>query len=145
MKRWVLLVALAGCGDAKEDATRAGKRVEREARDLVDTAKQVKRELDKVYKSTKDYDVILEEGPSLDEHQQELARLPHVSVGGVDVAYEETSSLSLNGVSYAKHFRATWRRGDRVIAVSYYSQERIDAKAFAALLGVIVPAVEKQL
>ena len=145
MRRLLVVLALAGCGEAKEDATRAAKKVERETRDLVGAARTVKRELDKVYQSRSDYDVILEEGPSLDEHQRELEKLPHVSVGGVDVAYVETSELSVNGVAYTKHFRATWRRGDRVMAVSFYSKEAIDAVAFGALLQKLIPIVEKQL
>ena len=113
----------------------------REARDVLGMAKKVKSELDKVYRSDTEYDVTIDD----DAHADALERMPHVTVGGTVVGYEESSSLSLNGTSYRKHFRASWRHDDRVIGVSYYTQQDMDLKAFVALLEWLIPIVERQL
>jgi hypothetical protein len=141
MRRWLLLLALVGCAEAKEAKSEATKATER----ALGLGKRVKNELDKVYKTTKDYDVIIEEGPALAEHDAKLAAMPHVNIGGLDVAYEESSTLSVNGSSYSKHFRATWRDGDRVVAISYFTKEEIDAAAFIELLKMLIPIVQRQL
>jgi hypothetical protein len=150
---FVVIAATSGCGDARdgardkaaEVASQAQEQVGRAATELrgaIALGRKVKAEIDKVYKTDTDYDLTVTADA---EHDAALDRLPHVTIDGVTVGYEETSSRSLDGVAYAKHFRATWRRGDRTINVSYYSRKEVDAKAFVAVLERLVPIVERTI
>ena len=105
----------------------------------------VKAELDKVYRSDGDYELAVARGPAAADDAARFAALPHVQVGAVTVGYQEERALSVRGVRYARHFRASWRRGDEVVQVGYFGQETVDAAAFAALLPRLVPLVERQL
>jgi hypothetical protein len=134
------LALAAGCQRAEDDARAAGRRVESEVRDVAGTAAKVKRELDAVYRTTYDYDLTVDVGP---DDEAKLAALPHVDVGGVAVGYEERPGVTLDGVTYTKHFRAIWRRDGRAIGVSFYSKQELDAQGFVALLRTLVPIVEK--
>lgn len=109
--------------------------------------KTAKAELDKVYKSDKDYDLAVDTVGSkeAEQHAARLDKMPSVEVKGVRVGYEEDSQLSLRGTTYAKHFRASWKRGDQVVRVSFYTKETLDLVAFAKLLQKLVPAVEAVL
>lgn len=142
----VLLLAACDKKDAaKEKLTEARRR----AFDAAEAGTAAKRELDKVYKTSKDYDLVVSaedaDDAEMKRHEAAMAAMPHVNVGDLTVGYEEQSSRSLKGVSYSKHYRATWIRNGRKLGVSYYSKEEIDAAAFADLLRRLVPIVEKQV
>jgi hypothetical protein len=130
--------ARRGAGDL---ATRAADA----ARDAVGVARTVKTELDKVYKTDRDYDLDITRAGASADHAARLAAMPHVTVGDVTVGYEASTTTSLHGVSYARHFRATWRRGDEDVIVSYATQEKLDPIAFAALVEKLVPIVDRAL
>lgn len=142
------VVLLASC-DKKDAVKERVTEASRNAFDAAATAIAVKRELDKVYKTSKDYDLVVSaedaDDAEMKRHEAAMAAMPHVAVGGVTVGCEEQSSRSLKGVSYSKHYRATWVRNGKKIGVSYYSKEEIDAAAFADLLQRLVPIVEKQI
>jgi hypothetical protein len=141
MKRLALLLVLAACGGARDDAEQVARSAEREARSALGLASKVKSELDKVYRTRSDYDMTLDS----DAHAEAIGTMTHVTVGDAVVGYEESSVLSLDGATYTKHFRATWRHDGRNIGVSYYTTEDLDAAAFADLLKKLVPIVERQL
>ncbi len=130
---------------ARRGAEAAVDRAAATARDATGLARTVKAELDKVYKSERDYDLDITRTGASGSHAARLAAMPHVRVGDVTVGYEESASTSLHGIGYARHFRATWRRDGEDVIVSYATQEEIDAVAFAALVQKLVPIVEKQL
>lgn len=144
----VLLLLLAAC-DKKDAAKEKIAEVRRRAFDATEAATSAKQELDKVYKTSKEYDLVVSaegaDDAEMKRHEAAMASMPHVAVGGVTVGYEEQSSRSLHGVSYSKHYRATWIRNGKKIGVSYYSKEEIDAVAFADLLQRLVPIVERQV
>ena len=112
--------------------------------DAIEKGKAAKVELDKAYKTDHAYDLAIDDVGSAEAaaHAARMAEMPSVDIKGVRVAYEEDSNLSLRGSSYSKHFRASWKRNDKIIRVSFYTKETIDAVAFAQLLAKIVPAVE---
>lgn len=144
-------------GDIGEKAKETAEKAKETAGKALDTAaiaydkallvgKSAKAELDKVYKSNTDYALAVDEVGSDDaaKHAAQLDKMPSVEVKGVRVGYEEDSQLSLRGTTYAKHFRASWKRSDnKVVRVSFYTKETLDLVAFAQLLQKIVPAVEK--
>lgn len=138
-----------GAGRAVEGAGReayaTGQGAYAAGRDAVGVARTVKAELDKVYKTDHAYDLDITRAGASKEHAAELAKMPHVTVRGVTVGYEETATRSLHGVGYRKHFRATWRRGDEDVIVSYATQDDIDVVAFAKLVEKMVPIVEKAI
>jgi hypothetical protein len=158
---FVLGVALAlmGCKDGEDRARGAAKDVQGAGRDVyragegayasgraaVALGRSVKAELDKVYKTDSDYDLDITRAGASTAHAKKLADMPHVKVGDVTVGYEETSTLSMHGVGYRKHFRATWRRGNEDVVVAFATQENIDVVAFAKLVEKMVPIVEKQI
>jgi|GEM_PF-5755880 len=113
--------------------------------DAVTLARAAKAELDKVYKTQSSYDLDVTTPAATASHAAKLAAMPHVTVGGLTVGYEEVSALSITGTSSSRHFRATWRRGDRDVIVGYQTQGAFDLAAFAALLQKLVPVVEKVL
>jgi hypothetical protein len=161
MLRLVLLLALAttACAEereareqAKQHATELAdqvKTIERHLSAATSMGRKVKAELDKVYKTSKDYDLFVAEtgasDPGTAAHAARLAAMPHVTIGDVTVGYEEDSTRSIRGVSYAKHFRASWTRGAETVHVSFFSKEELDVVAFAAVLEKLVPIVERQL
>lgn len=106
---------------------------------------QAKAELDKVYRTSSDYDLDITTAGATSAHAEKLAAMPHVTVNGVTVGYEEDTSRSLGGASRRRHFRATWRRGDRDVIVGYQTEEKLDLVAFAKLLQRLVPIVERLL
>lgn len=157
------LASGAGCGERHDDARRvqetastvatelragvaaAGARVV----DAVALTRAAKREFDRVYRSTTTYDLdvtaVGAPDAELRAHEAAIAAMPHLAVGDVTVGYEESTARSLRGVSYARHFRATFvLRGQRV-AVSYYAQEDLDLAAFVTLLQALAPIVIAQL
>lgn len=136
-----VVLALAGCKDGEREARRAYAA----GKDAVGLARTVKAELDKVYQSNSDYDLDITRTGASAEQASKLAAMPHVTVKGVTVGYEESTTLSLHGVRYKKHFRATWRRGNEDVIVGFATDENLDAAAFAALIEKMVPIVEKQL
>lgn len=142
-------VVVAKAGAAKTVAVDTTTAVGERLATAYATGKRVKSELDKVYKTTHDYDLAVDDvaasSPEGEAHAKDLAALPSVTVGDVKVGYREDVSRSVGGVTYAKHFRATWRRGDRVYRVSYFTSEQLDAVAFADLVQRVVPLVEKAL
>lgn len=158
----VLVLGLAGCKDkeidkeaareiaqsVKEKSIEAKDKVVEVTGDLVDKAlekgKAAKVELDKAYKSEHDYDLAVDDvgSAAAAAHAAKLEAMPSVDINGVRVGYEEDANLSLKGKTYKKHFRASWKRNDKIIRVSYFSKETIDAVAFTKLLAKIVPAVE---
>ncbi|MBA3503431.1 MAG: hypothetical protein M4D80_11830 [Myxococcota bacterium] len=162
MRTMVVVAVLmwAGCKEKDKDAAReiaqnvkersivAKDKVVEVTGDLYDKAvekgKAAKVELDKAYKSDSEYDLAIDDVDSAEAaaHAAKMDKLPSVDVKGVRVAYEEDSNLSLRGTTYKKHFRASWKRNDKIIRVSFFTKETIDAVAFAQLLAKIVPAVE---
>lgn len=106
---------------------------------------RAKAELDKVYRATSDYDLDVTATDASPEHAAKLAALPHVTIGDLTVGYEQVAIVSATGVGRSRHFRCTWRRGDRDVIVGYQTSEELELVAFAALLGKLVPAVETVL
>lgn len=104
---------------------------------------KAKAELDKVYQSTSAYDLDVTRTAATAAHAEKLAAMPHVTVGDLTVGYEEASGLSVTGTRSSRHFRATWRRGDRDVIVGYQTASNLDLAAFAALLHKLVPIVER--
>ena len=115
------------------------------SKEALATGKKVKAELDKVYKTTSDYDITVDAVPeSAADHDARLAAMPSVKVGTTSVGYEQDSAHTLLGVKYSRHFRATWRAGDgRTVRLSFYTKEELDLPAFVALLQKIVPVAMK--
>lgn len=145
MRRALLgLILLAAC-DKRQEIVDAKKK----AFDAAAAGRDAKAELDQVYKTDTDYDLVVTAEDANDEetkkHDAALASMPTVTIGGVTVGYEEQTTTNLGGRTYTKHFRATWIRNGRKIGVGYYSMEKIDAVAFAKLLEKLVPIVEKKL
>ncbi|MBI2901049.1 MAG: hypothetical protein HYY17_12760 [Planctomycetes bacterium] len=145
--RKLLIAALAllpGC-DKKDEIKEKG----RKAFDAAQTAVEVKREIDKVYKTKTDYDLVVSaedaDGEAMKAHEAKVQAMPHVTIDGVTVGYEESEERSLKGVTYTKHYRATWCRDGKKIGVGYYSREEIDAVAFVELLKKLVPIVERHV
>jgi hypothetical protein len=138
-------------GGAKDKLGVATDKVIEVAGDIADkaiaTGHKAKSELGKVYKSEQDYDIAVEDATAekAAEHAARLAQMPSVDIKGVKVGYEEDSKLSLRGTTYAKHFRASWKRGDKIVRVSFFTKSTMDAVAFVELLHKIVPAVETVL
>ncbi|MBL8619881.1 MAG: hypothetical protein JNK64_01225 [Myxococcales bacterium] len=106
---------------------------------------RAKAELDKVYRTDSDYDLDVTAAGASADHAAKLAALPHVTVGDLTVGYEQVTTISTAGVGRSRHFRATWRRGDRDVIVGYQTSEAIDVVAFAKLLDKLVPSVERAL
>jgi hypothetical protein len=112
---------------------------------LRELATQAKAELDKVYQSDSSYDLDVTTQAASSAHAAKLAAMPHVTVGDLTVGYEQESGLSVTGTSSKRHFRATWRRGDRDVIVGFQTASNLDLAAFAKLLQKLVPAVERVL
>lgn len=106
---------------------------------------RVKAELDKVYRTDSDYSLDVTTAGASADHAARLAALPHVTVGDLTVGYEQVATRSATGVGRTRHFRATWRHGDRDVIVGYRTSEAIDVVAFAKLLDKLVPSVERVL
>lgn len=106
---------------------------------------RAKAELDKVYRSSSDYDLDVTTAAASTDHAAKLAALPHVTIGDVTVGYEQVAIVSATGVGRSRHFRCTWRRGERDVIVGYQTSEELDLVAFAALVEKLVPAVERVL
>lgn len=145
----VAMLLLGGCREKDKEAAREiANTVKDKTVDLVDKAvekgKAAKVELDKAYKTENAYDLAVDEVGSAEAaaHQARMDKMPAVDVKGVRVAYEEDSNLSLRGTTYSKHFRASWKRNDKIIRVSFYTKETLDVVAFAELVHKLVPAVE---
>ena len=156
----VALLLLAACKEKDKETAReiassvkaktieAKDKVVEVTSDFLDAAlekgKAAKVELDKAYKTEHAYDLAVDDASSAEAaaHAARLDKMPAVEIDGVRVGYEEDAKLSLRGTTYAKHFRASWKRGDKIIRVSFFTKETIDAVAFAQLLAKIVPAVE---
>ena len=98
-----------------------------------------------VYKTDHAYDLDITRAGASKEHAAKLAAMPHLTVRGVTVGYEESVTRSMGGVGYKKHFRATWRRGDEDVIVSFATQENLDVVAFAKLVEKMVPIVEQAI
>lgn len=132
-------------GTASEVASAAAER----ASSAYVTGRRVKSELDKVYETTHDYELAVDDvaasSPEGQAHAHELAALPSVTVGDATIGYEEDVRRSVGGATYSKQFRASWRRGDQIVRVSYFTSERIDLAAFAELLKRLAPIVERTL
>jgi len=129
----------------EREARAKAAQVEREASRTFDLGKRAKAELDKVYRTDSDYDLDVTATGTSAEHAAKLAELPHVTIGGVTVGYEQVSTVSTTGLGRSRHFRATWRRGDRDVVVGYQTSEQLDVVAFARLLDKLVPSVERAL
>jgi hypothetical protein len=109
----------------------------------------IKTEFDKVYQSATTYDLeVSSEGiddAGMKALEAQVSTLPNVTVGGAKVAYEDRSSTSAKGITYAKSFGAVWVVGGKKIGLTFYTQQNIDAKAFAETLQKLVPVVEKYI
>lgn len=130
---------------AGRDVYAAGKTAYGAGRDAVGLARTVKGELDQVYKTDHAYDLDITRAGASTDHAKKLSEMPHVTVGDVTVGYEESATKSLHGIGYKKHFRATWRRGNEDVIVSYATQENLDAVAFVKLVEKMVPIVESAI
>ena len=131
--------------DVSDRVGRLGEDVSDRVGATMDLGRRVKAELDKVYQHRTDYDLDITTRAATSAHAEKLAAMPHVTVGGVTVGYEQVAGLSPTGASNKRHFRATWRRGDRDVIVGYQTESRLDLAAFAALLPTLVPIVDRLL
>lgn len=135
-------------GGAKDKLVAAKDKVVEVTGDVLEKAiekgKAAKVELDKAYKSDNEYDLAVDDIGSEQAaiHASRLEKMPSIEVNGVRVGYEEDSNLSLRGTTYAKHFRMSWKRGDKIVRVSFYSKQTIDIVELTKLIAKIVPAVE---
>lgn len=129
----------------KDSALALGDRALDRVTEAADLAQRAKAEFDKVYRTNTDYDLDITSAKATSAHAAKLAAMPHVTVGGVTVGYEEVVGVSTTGGSRKRHFRATWRRGDRDVIVGYQTESRLDLAAFAALLPRLVPIVDRLL
>jgi hypothetical protein len=160
MRTLVVVAALLACGckDEQKEAREVVAKAKDRTVEVIDTAgeavakaivlgKGAKAELDKVYRTQHDYALAVDELGSQDaeQHAARLDAMPSIEVRGVRVGYEEDSELSLRGTTYSKHFRASWKRGDKIVRVSFYTKETLDLVAFAQLLQKLIPAVETVL
>jgi hypothetical protein len=164
------LGAAAACGDAKEKAAEAREKLAEgqeklselkkkaevlkteatmKAFDAAGTALKAKAELDKIYKSTSDYDLKITsedaDDAAMTAHNEKIAAMPHVSVGDFTVGYEEDQDRSVDGTSYSRHFRATWAFKGKKVAISYLTKQEIDLAAFADLVKRLAPIVQAQI
>lgn len=115
------------------------------SREALATGKRVKAELDKVHRTSFDYDLSVDASrEAAATHEATLANMPKVTVGTTTVGYEQDTKVSLLGTKYRRHFRATWRAQDgRTVRLSLFTQEELDLVAFANLLQKIVPLATK--
>jgi hypothetical protein len=104
-------------------------------------------EVAKVYSNEHDLDFLVEpiDSEAQRAFEAKLAAMPSLEVSGLKVGYEEQNTLSLHGKSYSSSFRASWLYQGQKISLAYYSQEKFDAKAFAALLERLVPVAQRYL
>jgi hypothetical protein len=109
----------------------------------------IKAEFEKVYQSATTYDLAISsegiDAAGMKTLEAQLSTLPNVTIGGVQVAYEDRSATSTKGVTYAKSFGAVWVVGGKKIGLTFDTQQNIDAKAFAETLQKLVPVVEKYI
>lgn len=155
-----LLIALAlattACADeerqaratARDTVATVEKRVDQVTHGVtsaLELGRKVKTELDRVYKTSTDYDLTVTTTDADDSSAAALAAMPTITVGDLTVGYEASAGHSTTGVNRSRKFRARWRHGPRTVHVGYASSEELDAAAFAALLQKMVPIVEAQL
>jgi hypothetical protein len=163
-------VAAIGCGEAKEKAAEARDKlaegkdkldelkkkadvlkadVTMKAFDAAGTALKAKAELDKIYKSTSDYDLKISsedaDDASMAAHNEKIAKMPNVSLGDFTVGYEEDQNRSIDGQTFSRHFRATWAVKGKKVAISYYTKQEIDLAAFGDLVKKLAPIVQAQI
>ena len=145
-------IIFSACSEAKEKALEVKAEAERKARDLqslVVVSQQVKSELEKIYNTTTDYDLIISDPESgedkLKAHQEQIARMNHIEVENLTVGYEERQDRSFQGATYERHLRATWVADGKLIGVSYYSKKEVDLKAFEELVRKMIPIVNNQM
>lgn len=145
-------LTLSGCSAAREKAGEVKAEAERKAKglqSLVAVAQEAKNELEKIHKTTTDYDLVIsdpEEGnDKLKAHQEQLASMNHIEVEGFTIGYEERQDRSFQSMTYERHFRATWFMEGKVIGVSYYSKKETDLKAFEELVRKMIPIVNVQM
>lgn len=91
----------------KDSALALGDRALDRVTEAADLAQRAKAELDKVYRTNTDYDLDITSAKATSAHAAKLAAMPHVTVGGVTVGYEEVVGVSTTGGSRKRHFRAT--------------------------------------
>ncbi len=145
-------LTLSGCSAAREKAAEIKAEAESKAKglqSLVAVAQEAKNELEKIHKTTTDYDLVIsdpEEGnDKLKAHQEQLASMNHIEVEGFTIGYEERQDRSFQSMTYERHFRATWVMEGKVIGVSYYSKKETDLKAFEELVRKMIPIVNVQM
>lgn len=143
---------LSGCSAAREKALEVKAGAELKAKglqSLVAVAQEAKNELEKIHKTTTDYDLVISDPESGDDklkaHQEQIASMNHIEVEGLTVGYEERQDRSFQSMAYERHFRATWIREGKVIGVSYYTKEETDLKAFGELVQKLIPIVNIQM
>ncbi len=143
---------LGACSAAREKATEIKAGAESKAKNLqslMAVAQEAKNELEKIHKTTTDYDLVISDPEGGDDklkaHQEQLASMNHIEVEGFTIGYEESQDRSFQSVTYERHFRATWVMEGKVVGVSYYSKKETDLKAFEELIRKLIPIVNNQL
>jgi hypothetical protein len=137
------LAAKTAAVERKLDQVITASRDQVQVAEALALGRRVKAELDKVYPTSTDVTLDVTAAGASVEHAANLAALPHVTIGGLTVGYEEVASVSVTGIGRSRHFRAVWRHGDRDVIVGYQSSEELDLVAFAKLLDKLVPVVER--
>lgn len=143
---------LSGCSAAREKALEVKAGAESKAKSLqslVAVAQEAKNELEKIHKTTTDYDLVISDPESGDDklraHQEQIASMNHIEIEGLTVGYEERQDRSFQSMTYERHFRATWTMEGKIIGVSYYTKKETDLKAFGELVQKLIPIVNMQM
>jgi hypothetical protein len=140
---------IGGCSGAKEKAGEVKAEAERKLQTVLSAAQAAKSEIDKIHKTTTEYDLVIsdpEEGDDkLKAHQERLAGMYRIVVVGLTIGYEERQDRSLKGATYESHFRLTWATNGKIVGLSYYSKKETDFKAFEELARKMIPIVNNQL
>ena len=130
-----------------------------QAAELLRTAESVKKEWDQINRGESAYDLVVYgaggDATRIEEHEAALDSMGHVEVrdvplaGGavekVRVGYSDVTEVGTGGRKHERHFRATWTDEGRKVGLSYYTTGQTDPAAFAALLGRLVPVVNRHI
>ncbi|MEW6209500.1 MAG: hypothetical protein AB1631_14120 [Acidobacteriota bacterium] len=142
-------IILGGCSGAAEKAGEVKAETERRLQTVMAVAQEVKSEIDKIHKTTTEYDLVISDPEEGDEklkaHQEQLAAMNRIEVDGLTVGYEERQDRSLKGATYERHFRVTWATNGKIVGLSYYSKKETDFKAFEELARKMIPIVNNQM
>src|SRR5687768_1643899 len=87
-------ICALGCDGAREKAEKEAKLAQAKVMDATAKGLKAKSELDKVYKTTSDYDLDISadgvDDAGMKAHEAKIAAMPNVKVGDLTVGYEES-------------------------------------------------------